>query len=211
MTTLIAERHPILRRGLVAMLQEAHPEWNLAEAGTLDQVREICSGARIELLLIDLALPGFSAVALTRLRAWTRSARIAVLADAVEGGLVMRSLAAGASGFILKATPPNLMLRALDLIGEGGVYVSSPLAPCETPAGKPTRPAPSSREFAPKLTGRQRDVLLLLAEGCTTKDIARRLELGVGTVKVHLNSAYRALGARNRLEAVIRAGSIVRH
>jgi len=60
------------------------------------------------------------------------------------------------------------------------------------------------------LTARQRDVLRLLAEGRSTKDIARCLSLGVGTVKVHLAGAYRALGARNRVEAVVKASRIAR-
>jgi DNA-binding NarL/FixJ family response regulator len=64
--------------------------------------------------------------------------------------------------------------------------------------------APTSDALAP-LTSRQRAVFALLAEGCATKDIARRLNLAIGTVKVHLAAIYRALGARSRLEAVARA------
>jgi DNA-binding NarL/FixJ family response regulator len=69
--------------------------------------------------------------------------------------------------------------------------------------------APQAQGGKPNgLTPRQNDVMLLLAEGHSTKDIARRLNLGLGTVKVHLAGVYRALGANNRMEAVVRAGRL---
>jgi DNA-binding NarL/FixJ family response regulator len=90
----------------------------------------------------------------------------------------------------------------------GGVFAPGSLA------GQPLREAPpaplpaAAEDLDPviaQFTDRQRDVFLLLTEGCATKTIARRLDLAVGTVKVHLAAIYRALGAHSRLEALAKA------
>ena len=76
-----------------------------------------------------------------------------------------------------------------------------------TSSGIQTAGSPAS-SANPRFTARQMDVLRLLAEGRSTKDIARSLDMGVGTVKVHLSAIYRILGAHNRMEAVVRAGAL---
>jgi EAL domain-containing protein (putative c-di-GMP-specific phosphodiesterase class I)/DNA-binding NarL/FixJ family response regulator len=92
-----------------------------------------------------------------------------------------------------------------------GRTIGSALAEVPPPipaADLPTGPEPASE--IPHLSSRQLEVMQLLSQGCSVKEIARRLNLGVGTVKVHLSLAYTALGARNRVEAIIRAGLVTR-
>jgi DNA-binding NarL/FixJ family response regulator len=93
------------------------------------------------------------------------------------------------------------LLRALDIVEGGGVFAPASLATAPRAAPSP-RPAPSS------LTERQREVLRLLSGGRPTKAIARELGVAVGTVKVHLAAIYRALGATNRVEALVKAGGL---
>jgi len=116
----------------------------------------------------------------------------------------------------VKSSPVAEILRAISTIMAGGVYVAPSLAEVGTvPAGPAseslTHSSAASEQSAaemPRFTSRQRDVLRLLAEGRSTKEIARTLDLGPGTVKIHLGAIFRALNAHNRTEAVVLAARL---
>ena len=106
----------------------------------------------------------------------------------------------------LKSTNPDQFIRALETILTGGLYAPASLS--GMPIHPPMTAWRSELQSSPvlsHLTERQRHVFELLAEGCATKTIARRLDLAVGTVKVHLAAIYRTLGASSRLEALAKA------
>ena len=108
--------------------------------------------------------------------------------------------------YILKSTSPDQFIRALETILTGGLFAPASLS--GTPIHPPVsqyRPDLKLNPVLGHLTERQRHVFELLAEGCATKTIARRLDLAVGTVKVHLAGIYRTLGASSRLEALAKA------
>ena len=134
------------------------------------------------------------------------SASIVIVADSDDRTTILDCLTAGAQGYVLTSANPMQFQRALDTILAGGVFapVSLAGAPHRAPASA-ARESPDRAPLLPMLTGRQRDVFQLLAEGCATKAIARRLNLSEGTVKVHLAAIYRALGVRTRIEALIKA------
>ena len=122
-----------------------------------------------------------------------------VLSDVDDRETVLACLSAGAQGYILKTATCAQILRAIDTVLEGGIHA---------PASLRVAPVPARRLHTgigvaiKQLTDRQRDVFRLLQEGCNTKTIARRLDLAIGTVKVHLAAIYRVLGASGRLEAL---------
>jgi DNA-binding NarL/FixJ family response regulator len=93
------------------------------------------------------------------------------------------------------------LLRALEIVEGGGVFAPATLATAP-------RALPMTRATSASLTERQREVLRLLSVGRPTKAIARELGVAVGTVKVHLAAIYRALGATNRVEALVKAGGL---
>jgi DNA-binding NarL/FixJ family response regulator len=204
---LIADRLPFFRQGMMGLLKDSRPGWRLTEASTFDEVLTHLRGAPPELALLDLQLPGMDgADGVRRLRMLCPSQSIVVLAESDERETILDCLAAGAQGYVLKSTSPAQFLRALDTILSGGVFAPASLT------GMPPRvqPAPANAEVGMQpvlvtLTDRQRDVFRLLAEGCATKTIARRLDLAVGTVKVHLAAIYRVLGAHSRMEAMAKA------
>ncbi len=204
---LIADRLTFFRHGMIGLLKGSRPGWQMAEAGTFDEVLTHLRGASPELVLLDLQLPGMEgADGVRRLRSLCPAQSIVVLADSDERETILDCLAAGAQGYVLKSASPSQFLRALDTILSGGVFAPASLT------GVPSRvPAAASgvevttQPLLETLTDRQRDVFRLLAEGCATKTIARRLDLAVGTVKVHLAAIYRALGAHSRMEAMAKA------
>lgn len=204
---IVAERTALMRDGLVALLADgrcAEPG-QVRAAATLEDAQPMLAQADAALLLLDLDLIR-GPDELQAIRARRPSVRIIVLAAEECGESTLRWLAAGAQGYVAKTASAAELARAVLAVGQGGVHVPASF----------TAPAPrTAAPFAPpstvaRLTGRQRDVLRLLAEGRSTKDIARTLDLAVSTIKVHLAAVYRAMGARNRVEALCRAGLLPR-
>jgi DNA-binding NarL/FixJ family response regulator len=203
-SALIAESHTLMRHALVALLREARPEWNCEDVGGLDELRSRILGASPTLVLIDLRLCGLDG--LRQLRLAFPHTTFVVLSDQDDRAAILACLEAGAQGYILKSTNPDQFIRALETILTGGLYAPASLS--GTPIHPPMTIGRPDLQLSPvlsHLTERQRHVFELLAEGCATKTIARRLDLAVGTVKVHLAAIYRTLGASSRLEALAKA------
>lgn len=205
---LIADRLAFFRRGMAGLLRDSHPGWHLEEAGTFDEVQTYLRGISPDIMLLDMELPGLmGAAGIRRLRTRHPDIRLVVMADSDDRTAILDCLAAGAQAYVLKSATPMQFLRALDTILSGGVYAPASLTGAPLRAA-PTMPSAMEISLQPVLatmTDRQRDVFRLLAEGCATKTIARRLDLAVGTVKVHLAAIYRLLGAHSRLEAMAKA------
>lgn len=205
---LVTDRQALFRHGLVGLLREAWPDWSLDHAGNLDDtVRQMDAGAP-DLVLLDLDLPGLcGAEGVQRFCDAYPDCTVVVLADTDDRATILQSLGAGAQGYVLKSASPAQFLRALETVLSGGVFAPASLSgrTLAAPARLAPPPAYDLDPILAQLTDRQRDVFRLLAEGCATKTIARRLDLAVGTVKVHLAAIYRALGAHSRLEALAKA------
>ena len=221
MRLLIADDHPLVRRGFVELLRGAHPEWTFREVGTFEDVLRCCREDLIDLASFDLLMPGFDGPrSLAEFRAAYPDIRVIILTGSDDRVAMLDCVAAGVHGYVLKSSAADHLVRAVEMVIDGGIYLPSSLAgafqtaPTATTISALMRGdlgAPRSLAEVQGLTARQRDVLDLLAQGCSTKDIARRLNLGVGTVKVHLAGVYKTLGARNRMEAVVKAGRASQH
>ncbi|MGE0223420.1 MAG: LuxR C-terminal-related transcriptional regulator [Acetobacteraceae bacterium] len=208
-SVLILDRHALFGHGLISLLRTAHPEWPCAVAADRADLHRLLAATPEAIVLIDLQYPGLGGIeGLAELHAaWPRQ-RIVGLSDDQDRDSILAGLAAGARAYVTRSANPTQFLRAIETVAAGGVFApvsllaggAGPVA-ADPPAPAPA-PAAPAHPALPTLTGRQRDVFLLLAEGCPTKIIARRLDLAVGTVKVHLAAIYRSLGARSRLEAV---------
>lgn len=203
-SVVIAESHTLMRHALVALVREARPEWNCDDVEGLDELRTRITECAPTLVLIDLRLCALEG--LRHLRLAFPHTTFVVLSDQDDRGAILACLEAGAQGYILKSTNPGQFIRALETILTGGLYAPASLS------GMPIHPPMTTHgtefQLSPvlsHLTERQRHVFELLAEGCATKTIARRLDLAVGTVKVHLAAIYRTLGASSRLEALAKA------
>jgi DNA-binding NarL/FixJ family response regulator len=199
---VIADRHALFRHGLIGLLRSARPTWRLFEAGSVDELQDQLMTQKTALVLVDPDLPGLAGPdGMRRLQAMFPDRIFAVLSDCDDRGSILEWLGAGAHGYLLKSLSLTQLIRAIDTILAGGVFAPASL----TGSGPVAAPPPLTPDPAPllaQLTERQRAVFELLVEGCSTKTIARRLNLAVGTVKVHLAGIYRVLGANSRLEAV---------
>lgn len=200
MYVLIADDHPLVRDALARIVRQLDPQVRVDEAGDFGGVCACLERELPDLLLLDLNMPGMDTLTgLRRLRQRYPSLGT-VVASGQDDPVTIRSvLATGANGFISKSDPPQTLVNALRLVATGGVYVSARLLGT---AGDGAAPPPAD---ASALTPRQRDVLDLLLLGHPNKQIARVLGLTEGTVKIHIAAILRALQARNRTEAVLRA------
>ena len=203
-SVLIAEPHALMRRALAALLREARPGWHCEDVDGLEELRVRIHDMAPTIVLIDLRIRGLDE--LRRLRVEFPHTTFVVLSDQDDRASILSCLEAGAQGYILKSSSPDQFIRALETILTGGLYAPASLS--GTPIHPPVPAQRTDLRLSPALshlTERQRHVFELLAEGCATKTIARRLDLAVGTVKVHLAGIYRTLGASSRLEALAKA------
>ncbi|MGB1024997.1 MAG: response regulator, partial [Rhodospirillaceae bacterium] len=232
MKILIADDHELFRDGLRLVLADLSAEISVDEACTYDEALErLEAGAQYDIILVDLVMPGMiwsEGIAAIKERA--PSSLVVVLSASEDRTLVRQAVRLGAAGFIPKTSSSKVMISALQLVLSGGVYLPPALLndnPDEAPGGLETpasagmvgatagggveigaAPAGGAAEAAldnTALTPRQREVLALLGEGKSNKEIARVLNLSEGTVKLHVTAILKALHVTNRTGAVIAA------
>lgn len=214
MRVLIADDHPLFRDGLRILLQQLGDPVTVIEAGTLADALHLAQGnaTTLDLVLADLRMPGASGFdGIKALRAAVPNAPLVVISGYETKRNAEQALEAGAAGFIPKSTSSNVTLNALKLVMLGEVYVPPSLIygpQTEDPEAEIGGPAPAPAvdlsKLAP-LTQRQLDVLALIGQGKSNKDIADKLGISEGTVKVHVGAILKVLGATNRTQAALMA------
>ena len=213
---LIADDHGLFRAGLIHLIEELAEHVSVLEANSLDEaIGRIDPLATPDLMLVDLMMPGMGegASGIRRLREIAPDTPLVVLSAKNQATDVRQAIEAGALGFIPKSSSPDIMLHGLRLVLSGGIYL--PAEVMGSPALDATSAAePGTMTGSRPLTARQRQILTLLSEGRTNKDVARRLGVSIGTVKIHVSHILRALGVeiapRQRLRPCPGSGAIRR-
>ena len=206
---LILDRQALFCHGLAALLRSARPDWRCQAADDFGDLCTRLAASSSAIAVIDLQVPAIGGFeGLRAVQAANPSHRFVILADCDDRASVLEGLTCGARGYICRSATPVQFLRAIETIEAGGVF--APLSLTGMPRPEPPVALPYARHAKdlrklPDMTDRQRDVFILLAEGCPTKTIARRLNLAVDTVKVHLAAIYRQLDASGRMKAVAKA------
>jgi DNA-binding NarL/FixJ family response regulator len=204
MKFLVVDDHVLIRDALASVLGQLQPGSAVIEASSCEEALEaVACHADLSLILLDLALPdGDGVTLLARLRRDRPAVPVVMLSAMQDRSSVTRALEAGASGFIPKSARREIMLSALNLIFAGGIYVPPEILAPDHSLGSGRADARRGR-FG--LSERQEEVLVLLMQGLSNKAISRRLDLAEPTVKNHVTAILKALGARNRTEAVATA------
>lgn len=192
---IIGHKLSLMRDGLVYVFRQARPDWHCELASEFDEIVSLCRESSAPLALIDPTMQGmFGPRGVRSLHALAPEMALIVLGDGQERDTVWEYIEAGARGYVSSAATPFQLQGAIDTVMSGEIA-----APMLTAGSSIRTLAPPQHH---QFTGRQQDVFGLLAEGCSTKTMARRLNLAVGTVKVHLAAIYRTLGVNSRLEAL---------
>lgn len=198
MKVLIADDHELVLDTLVAYIRAAGgievvtaPDFDTAE-------RKVADEGPFDLVLLDLKMPGMHGLrGLEKTITMDKAERVALFTGEATRALAERALEAGAAGFVPKTLPAKSLVNAIRFMAMGEQYL---------PAGLMTAEEPESQHpLAKKLTPRERQVLKGLTEGKSNKEIARDLDLSEPTVKLHVKTLYRKLGAANRTQAALMA------
>jgi DNA-binding NarL/FixJ family response regulator len=206
---VIADDHGLYRMGLAFTLKDRLGFDEVEEAASLDEALDkLGELGDVALALFDLSMPGMaSAASLAAVRECYPDLPIAVVSASEDRNDVLEALAAGVNGFVPKRLVEDDLVAALRTVVAGAIFVPPSLA--SAAAGRPAAERPAPPADLARLTPRQRDVLELLIAGHSNKEIARALELGHGTVKIHLAALFRHLGVRNRAAAVAAAAALL--
>lgn len=202
-TVVIADDHPVVRQGLAVLLDVQDDIDLVGEASdghaavrlTLQQVPDV--------LVLDLKLPGLDGLdVLNELRAHGAPTRVLVLTSASGPTGPALALQAGAAGFLYKDVDPDALVRAIRSVHDGHTVLASDAAGLVA-----ARPSADSRGIR-ALTAREREVLALLADGRSNREIATILSVSEKTVKTHVSAVLAKLGVADRTQAALLA---VRH
>lgn len=209
MKILIADDHPLIRAALPVILNQLGDPVRILESADFPSTfRVVEKNPDLVLLLLDLDMPGMDRFeAIARLRQGNPGLAIVILSNSQQPADIQRALELDVAGYIPKTLAPEIMLHGLRLVLAGGRYVPPELMePIRQPASADdiARPWAEHSEFS-RLTRRQLDVLRLLVDGKSNKEIGLLLELSDSTVKVHVGGVFRALKVRNRAQAVLAA------
>jgi two-component system NarL family response regulator len=181
---LIADDHPVVRSGLVMIIQYATGVEAVAEACTGLEAVELYRQHQPDVVLMDLKMPEMGGVdAIATIREEFPNARIIVLTTYDGDEDIYRGLSAGARGYLLKNVTRQELVEAIQRVHAGQKYI-----PAEVGARL------SERMSSPQLTERERQVLLLLTEGKNNQEIGDALKVSEGTIKFHVNGILRKLG-----------------
>jgi DNA-binding NarL/FixJ family response regulator len=192
---MIVDDHPVVRQGLRAMLSS---EPDIRVQGMAASAREamyLIEREQPDVVLMDLRMPEMEGIeAIKKLRCISPNIKILVLTNYGSDEYIVRATQAGAMGYLLKNTPQEEIVNAVRVVNSGERYVPKDIA-------KRLFEAIGREELSP----RELEVLVLVARGCTNKDVAQKLFISDKTVRNHVTSCLLKLQAKDRTEAVTRA------
>ena len=198
---LVADDHTILREGLVALLQASGECQVVAQASDGIETVELALKTRPDVVVVDISMPGLNGIEVVRrLTRELEETRILVLTMHAEEEYVLHVVRAGASGFLLKDSATGELLGAVRALAGGRGYFGAHAS--KVLAQQVQRPAGRMEDPYRDLTPREREVFHLIAEGLTTKEIARKLGTSAKTAENHRFRVLDKLGVRNTAELI---------
>ena len=189
---VVADDHPVVRDGLIAMLQTQSDFEVIGEAGDGAEALHMVAEHTPDVLLLDLEMPHIDGIeTLQRLGEQESNVRVIVFTVFDTDERIVSAMRAGAKGYLLKGAPRGDVFRAVRVVNEGGSLLEPLIA----------SKLLDSVNNPDALTARQKEVLHLLATGLLNKEIADQLNISERTVKFHVSEILGKLGAGNRTEA----------
>lgn len=194
-SVLLVDDHPVVRTGLRAVLDAGDGITVVGEAATGEEAITLTSHLNPDVVLCDLRLgEGIGGVETTAaLRLLDPAPAVLILTTFDRDAEVFGAIEAGASGYLLKEVAPEVIVEAIRQAARGGMYLTPDMS---------ARVVQGMRNPLPKLTGREVEVLRLLATGATNREMARSLFVTEATIKSHLVHIFTKLGVDSRARAI---------
>ena len=200
---LIVDDHPMMREALITALTEEKDMEVIAEASSGIEGMKLAEECRPDLILMDLLMPAMDGLeAIGRILAANPQAKILVVTSLEDEDKILAAIQAGALGYFPKTAPRSYLLEAIRKVADGIPYLPSGIAIKlfnGLRAMKTDAPVPAARE---PITARQKEILVLLGEGCSDEEIGNTLHLGESTVRSHVHNILQRLGLETRAQAV---------
>jgi DNA-binding NarL/FixJ family response regulator len=203
---LVVEDHALVREGLLGLLSQLDDKAAVEGVGDFAAaLRFLAAEEDVDLLLLDLAMPGIDGFAgLDILRKDFPALPVVVVSAFDDPLTVARAMNLGASGFIPKAYSGEALLAAVREVLDGNIFMPAESTSARLDSVAPTPPSPPPILPADLgLTDRQSQVLALMVNGLSNRDIADQLELTEGTVKIHATAIFKTLGVSSRTQALV--------
>lgn len=205
LTVLIADDHPLFRKGMHALLKSMPDMELIGEAKSGKEAIEMALAQQPDIVLMDLQMPEGSGLTATReLSKSSPGIRILVVTLFEDDESIFAALRAGARGYILKDADEAEMMRAIRAVGEGEAIFSPTIATRLMDYFADTRTL-LPQGVLPELTEREREILTLIGRGETNAAIAEQLTISVKTVRNHVSNIFNKLQVADRAQAAIRA------
>jgi two-component system nitrate/nitrite response regulator NarL len=208
MRILIVDDHALVRRGMNYVVKEGFPDADVIEAESSAAALEAMkTSAKVDMALVDVRMPDLDGLELLKaLKVDWPEMPVIMLSTYENAPYVKRALADGAAGYLLKDATPEDLSQAINVAMSGSGNVLSPRVIQNLFEDQDSGHASSNgRRSEYSLTQREHDILALLAEGRSNREIAGRLYLSEKTVKAHLAAIFRKLGVTNRTQAAMMA------
>jgi len=205
---VVADDQPLLRAGFATLIGSAPDLCVVGEAGSGDEVLDLIRAMPVDVVLMDIRMPGMDGLETTRritADPALAAVRVLVLTTFEIDEYVFAALRGGASGFLGKSAEPSALLDAVRIVHRGDAL----LTPAATRSliarylARPERADPPDTARLAALTDREREILAVVATGLTNDEIADRLTLSPHTVKTHVNRTMSKLGAHDRAQLVV--------
>ncbi len=194
-TILIVDDHPIMRMGIAALISSSKEMVCIGQACSGEEAIGQHSALKPDVTLMDLRLPGIGGVeTIRRIRLKVPESRFIVLTTYEGDEDIHQAMEAGASGYLVKGLPQEMLVDAVRRVHAGGRYLPPPMSQ-----------ALAARTPDSKLSARERQVLCLVAKGRSNKEIAVELGITEATVKCHVSVILMRLNASDRTQAVVTA------
>lgn len=203
---LVADDHDIVRRGLVSLIQ-SHPDWEVCgEADNGRQAVELARQLRPAIVILDIGMPTLNGLEATRqILRDSPETRVLILTITDTDQAVRAVLDAGARGFLLKSDTARDLVSAIEALQNNKTFFTARVADLVLSGYRGMDGTPKRDRQSPNLTSREYEVVQLLAEGKSTKEVASHLDLSVKTAATHRSNAMRKLGLHSISELVLYA------
>lgn len=212
MRILIVDDHALVRRGMGHVVRECFAKAEVTEAGNASEALHAMDSTEVDVALVDVRMPDSDGLELLHeMKQRWPDVPVIMLTSFDHAHYVRRALAEGAAGYMLKDATPEDLEQAIKVAMSGGGNVLSPRVIqnlFEAMDGGVNEHGETTLRPSSSLTQRETDILALLAEGKSNRDISRALFLSEKTVKAHLAAIFRKLGVTNRTQAAMAAVSM---